>query len=512
MSNVSLYKPFKYISLTILVVIVAFTLFPVLYHGDFKSNYIIDLKLKDAITNTLILGIGVALITALLAVTLAVFNVFFEYKYKKTIHVLSLLPLTIPAYIHAYNFASMFQIGGSFYFTGIKMNSIYGAIFIYSICLFPYTYLIVRSTLKKIPYTVIESALLFESNFFFVLLKVIIPIASKSILAGTVLVLAEVYSDIALVDFYNINTIATVIREVYVTFSGDYGISILIGLVFGLVIVALFIGEKLLYRNMKFDVATISQSKQFPMKQSTKIMFYSFVIAVFSVSFFIPVAQMIVWSTKTLHLFNFEIFINNLKNTMFLAITSVSLIIIFALMITHTFKYTKKIKIAQSIYSIGYILPSMLTALLMVTFTGILINMGFGKIVIYSSLPLIIAYVFKYLSIGVNTIDKNYFMLNEKTNQSSIVLGKTPFYSFFKIDLPQLKTGIIGAIAVILIDVFKEYTLVYTLKPFNFETLATRVGIYAKDEMIQESSIHSLSIILICTILVLFLQKVGKKK
>ena len=55
---------------------------------------------------------------------------------------------------------------------------------------------------------------------------------------------------------------------------------------------------------------------------------------------------------------------------------------------------------------------------------------------------------------------------------------------------------IVGGILVF-VDILKELPMTLLLRPFNFETLATYVYQYASDEMLEESSLAAIIIVLI---------------
>mgnify|MGYP006247364395 FL=1 len=59
----------------------------------------------------------------------------------------------------------------------------------------------------------------------------------------------------------------------------------------------------------------------------------------------------------------------------------------------------------------------------------------------------------------------------------------------------------------VFIDIMKELPITLILRPFNFDTLATQTFEFAIDEMIPKSAIYSLSIILICSLLLVLFKK-----
>ena len=61
---------------------------------------------------------------------------------------------------------------------------------------------------------------------------------------------------------------------------------------------------------------------------------------------------------------------------------------------------------------------------------------------------------------------------------------------------------------IIFVDIIKELPVTLLLRPFNFETLATYVYQYAKEEMLEQSALAALLIIIIGIVPVIVLNKV----
>ena len=60
---------------------------------------------------------------------------------------------------------------------------------------------------------------------------------------------------------------------------------------------------------------------------------------------------------------------------------------------------------------------------------------------------------------------------------------------------------------IIFVDIIKELPVTLLLRPFNFETLATYVYQYAKEEMLEQCAVAALIIIIIGIIPVFVLNK-----
>ncbi len=504
-------KLFKIITICFFLVLVLASTIGFLNLESSSANFILGEQLKESIFNTILMGLGVIFLASIISIFFAYYNVFYEYKFKRLIHIIVILPLCIPVYIFAYNYSVMLTYGGVFDFLNLNYRNIYGAIVIYSLCLYPYIYLILVSTMKKIPFTLIESAKFYHKNFFVIFVKIIFPIILKSLIVGNILVLSEVFSDIGVVMYFNINSLALLIRKLYnATYYSD---ALKIGYSFAFVVLALFILEQYIYKNLKFSNTKDKKIVPLTLNNRNKFIFHFGFFTVSTVAFFIPTIQMIFWASKNIKLFKAKEFFIALFNTTSLVIVSLIIIIVLSLVVSHTMKYTAKLRFLALFFNVGYIIPSMIISLVIVVLFAFVNDKFSTNFIIASSvIPLVCAYVVKYISLALNNIWKNYELIHPNISASSLILSKSKLKTFFSIDLPLCKNAIITGSLIIIIDIYKELTLTYTLRPFNFETLATRVALYAKDEMIQESAIHSLTIVSICLVCVILLERLGGRK
>ncbi len=118
---------------------------------------------------------------------------------------------------------------------------------------------------------------------------------------------------------------------------------------------------------------------------------------------------------------------------------------------------------------------------------GLLIN---GTIFI-----LIYAYVIRFMAVAFNPLKGSSIKISEGLAESSQLLGAGKLKTFFKIELPLLKTGLFSAFILVFVDAMKELPLTLILKPYDVNTLAVKAYEFASDELILESSIPSLCII-----------------
>ena len=59
--------------------------------------------------------------------------------------------------------------------------------------------------------------------------------------------------------------------------------------------------------------------------------------------------------------------------------------------------------------------------------------------------------------------------------------------------MPVLKGGVFVGAMLVFVDCMKELPATLILRPFNFETLATHVYLFASDEMLGEAALGSIT-------------------
>ena len=63
--------------------------------------------------------------------------------------------------------------------------------------------------------------------------------------------------------------------------------------------------------------------------------------------------------------------------------------------------------------------------------------------------------------------------------------------------MPLLRLPLITGGLLVFVDVMKELPMTLLLRPFNYETLATYVYQFAKDELLEEAALPALFIVIV---------------
>jgi iron(III) transport system permease protein len=499
--------------------------------------HIKEFLLKSYIFNTMTLVIFTALFTILIGVSASWFVSAYDFPFKNFFKWALVLPLAIPPYIGAYTYHGILNYTGVIQTTlrnsfDIQVQQKYfdimtmpGAVFIFTMFLFPYVYIITRSFLEKQAASLIENARLLGSSSFEIFYRVVIPISRTAIIGGASLVVLEVLNDFGVVKYFGIPTFSTAIFQAWFG-MGDHGSAVrLAGILMSIVIVILVL-EKLFRGRKKYSFST---SKVRPI-QKMKLTglkgwgMFAYFLAIFSLAFLIPFVQLVHWAVMTYELIFTEEFFRLIWNSVFVAVIAASLIVVAALIIGNYTRLTdgRVAKAMSRVTILGYSMPGAVIAIGVITLFIALDKKLFSfyeaiglqptLILSLSVSMLIFAYVIRFLAIGYNSIEAGFEKVGRSFTEASRLLGMSVTKTFFKVDLKMIKGAVFSGFILVFVDILKELPLTLILQPFNFYTLATKAFQYASDEMIQEAAIASLLIIVISGLSIFFFHVILEKE
>ena len=148
--------------------------------------------------------------------------------------------------------------------------------------------------------------------------------------------------------------------------------------------------------------------------------------------------------------------------------------------------------------SCGYAFPGTILAVGVVVFIGWLNDLIYFHLNYFTGglIVLFFAYTIRFLAVGNGAIRSGIAKIDPSLMDASRTMGHKFFTVIKKIIVPLIYTNILVGGILVFVDVLKELPITLLLRPFNFETLATYVYQYASDEMLEESSLAAIIIVL----------------
>ena len=121
-----------------------------------------------------------------------------------------------------------------------------------------------------------------------------------------------------------------------------------------------------------------------------------------------------------------------------------------------------------------------------------------GRLFLSGSMTVLMAaYAVRYLGVAFNPVDAGFTQVSGRIHEAARTLGRRPLNALRSVDLPNLPASLKAAAIMVAIDVLKELPLTLVLRPFNFETLATRAYEMASDERLSMAALPSLIIVIL---------------
>jgi len=526
---------FWFFSSFTIALIVALPIFTVFFSFFSEtSNYFQVLKntfLFDYILNSFLILFFVLIITFFLGVSCAYFVSFYEFPLSNFFSWALILAFAIPSYIFAFSIIAFFENYGTAFsiltllfgehnYNPIipKLDGIIGSIIAISFSLFPYVYVLTRSSFffQSNNYIEVGKNLgLSEKETF---TKIILPSARPAIIAGLSLVAMECLSDFGTVSFFSVSTLTTGIYNSWLSFddlnSANQISFILLLFILILLSIEIHSRKEAKYHQPGRGFKPINKIKLSGKKALFAFMFCGLVLLI---SFIFPVSQMIYWTVKfPKYIQDIDIFKINLNTLKLVCLASLVLVSI-SLFINYGSRISKsKILNYLTNFSIsGYAIPGIILAVAFITLFSnisdlITNNTNLGstkKIFIGSIFGLVLAYFIRFFSLSFNGIKSSYEKINSSIDESAYLLGYSKIKTFSLIHVPHLKSNILLIIVLISLEIIKELPITMILRPFNFETFATQAYVYASQDLLEAAALPSLFLIFWSTILIIFSSK-----
>ena len=188
--------------------------------GWAQWQHLAQTVLPGYVAQTAWLVLGVGLGTLLVGGGAATLVSLFEFRGRRWLDALLLLPMAMPAYVAAYAYTDALQFAGPLQ-SGLRqwfgwqgalwgdVRSLPGAVLLFTLCLYPYVYLLVRTALAERAAAMLEAAQMLGAPLHRRVLQVALPMARPALAAGLMLVLMETLADYGVGSYFGLNTLST---------------------------------------------------------------------------------------------------------------------------------------------------------------------------------------------------------------------------------------------------------------------------------------------------------------
>ena len=495
--------------------------------------------LPQYVANTLALMAMTGAIAGVIGVGCAWLVSAAEFPGRRVLGWALILPLAVPAYIGAYIYADLLDFSGpvqsalrnatgmgvgEYWFPEIR--SLTGGAFVLGIVLYPYVYLLARSSFSNQSKRQFRAARSLGATPRRAFWQVALPAARPAIAGGLALVLMETLADFGVAEYFAIPTFSTGIFRTWLA-MGDKQAAMGLAAIMLLFVIALIAFEAATRGGRTDAKDGLAERDTMPLielsRRGKALALIACAIPVL-LGFVIPVMHLAGLSFDARAIAAMGELWTYLSGSLWLGLATGVVCVIAALLLGFAGKRSDSriVRGAIRLSTLGYALPGALLAVGLLAPLGAVdvgitrfardsLGYGGGLLLTGTSLILIYALSVRFLTVAFNSVDGGLAKIPPSLDAAARSLGARPARVLARIYAPLLRPSLLAAAALVFIDTVRELPATLILRPFNLETLATRTYRLASDERLVEASIPALILFAAGLIPVLLLARTSKR-
>ena len=476
--------------------------------------------IPEALRVTVLLLAGVAVLTALIGVGAAWLVTAYRFPGRDTLAWMLALPLAFPTYIVAYVYVDLFDAFGPVQnalaaLTGWKptaaawypnIRSLGGAVFVFSLVLYPYVFLAARAMFQTQSASLFEVARTLGATRFMLARHVALPLARPALAVGLSLALLEALNDIGACEYLGVRTLTLSIFTTWLNRSSLPGAA-QIACVMLVAIAALIALERYGRRDKRFHLAMRRAQPPAPIVLTGSAAIAASAICALPVvlGFLIPAIDL-AWEALN-RKFDPDLARAALNTILFAAgATVVALILGFGAVMAARMIRREWTSWALTLAGLGYAVPGTVLALALLSplvaideglnaVSRTVAGVGVGLVVAGSGAAIVIAYVVRFLTIATGSASAGLSRISTRVDDAARTLGQKPGAIMRLIHVPLSRPALGGAALLVFVDCLKELPATLLLRPLNVETLSTYIYQYATRGNFEDGALAALLIV-----------------
>jgi len=499
--------------------------------------HLIATTLPRYLENTLVLMACVGVLAGAAGTGAAWLVVMYRFPGRGWLQWALLMPLAVPAYVGAYALVDFLEYAGpiqtglrqamgwanaqDYWFPAIRSRG--AAIIVLAAALYPYVYLLARAAFREQPASGYEVARALGVGPWGRFWRVGLPLARPAIAAGMAVVMMEVVNDFGAVDHFAVQTLTTGIFSVWLQ-AGNLGGAAQIATCVLALVVLLVTLEKISRRNSRFAGAARGLRPVTPQRLSGAAGLAACLACLipFGFGFVLPVGVLMShalqarsWGAPGLPL--------ALWHSLAVGGTAAVLTVVAGVFMVYGVRLAgRRLPILLlPVTAIGYAAPGAVLGI------GILIPLAAfdnwladrieatlgldpGLILTGSAAALVLAYMVRFFAIAQGAADAGLGRVSPSLPMAARSLGRSAGQTLLAVQVPLIRASLGSALLLVFVDCVKELPATLLLRPFNFETLSTRVYAKAHLEQLGAAAPAALTITLVGLVAVALLARTNR--
>ena len=438
-----------------------------------------------------------------------------EFPGRRWLEWILLLPLAMPGFVAAVAYVDSLQSlvplylwirnthGIEAFLLSQKIAPWVFGVGVLAATLFPYVFLSCRAVFAREAAGPLEAGRMLGAGQARLFLTVAVPMARPAIAAGASLVAMEAINDYGVVSAFGLTPLTPGIFRTWT--EGHPGAAMRLALVLMSMALLLIVLERWQRGSRRFaaDPCEVPLTRR---RLGVAGCLLAWLVCGIPLlfGFVIPAWRMARWAAQSHAIMDWKGHWAAAGNSMLLAAAAAVMVTLGAVVLVsggRAFQGTA-MRLARRIGILGYAFPSALVAVgVGAVISWLAAFPWFGGLALSASVfGLLMAYFVRFLAVGVQPAAAGFEAVSSSLHDAARTLGAGPLRALVRIDLPLVWPALAAGATLAFIDVFKELTLTLVLRPFDFDTLATRTYRLTGESRIPEASVPGLLLVLVSLI------------
>ena len=487
---------------------------------------------------TFVLGVGVVIGVIVLGASTGWIAASCEFPGRRIAEWVLLLPLAMPAYIVAYAYTDALQFSGpmqsalreafgwrrgDYWFPEIR--SLGGGVFVFSVVLYPYVYLLARTAFLARTAAMIDAARSLGLTPWQTWWQVNVPLARPAIAAGALLALMETLADYGASVYFGLQTFTAAIYRAWFSL-GDRMAASQLAAVLLVTVLAILAFERRARGRAQFYTPTASQrpAPRTPLHGWQTVGAIATCAVPVLLGFVIPVILLLRLLVPAWNSVDWPRYLQWMFNTVAIAVGGAVVVLLTVLGLAYAARAAERglpahlVRASVRLMSLGYALPGAVIAVGILVplanfdnaLDGVMrswIGVSTGLLLTGSVAALLYGYLVRYFAVAYQSVEAGLARITPTMDASARSLGASTLDTFRRVHLPILAPSVLTAVLLVFVDVMKELPATLVLRPFNFDTLAVVAYQMASDERLAEAALPALTIVAVGVIPVALLSR-----
>lgn len=452
----------------------------------------------QALINSLIILLTTAIGVVMVGVGMAWLTSSHQFKGRKLLHWLLMLPLAMPPYLLAFSLIGVLPEGM------LPLSSAHNGILValfYIFSLYPFVYIPVRHTFSHRQGHYLDHSQMLGLSPTEVLFKLTLPKAYPALFAGLSIVMIETIADFATPALFGYQTLTTVLLNTQETSTP---LTVLLPSVISLILIGALIQLcKQPFNKAKPDsAAEIHTLTGYQLSSKESIIAIAMPLSIGFIGFILPTTLFLAWGLSFSVPGQLTQLAGWLSNSLIMA--SATLVLGLLVIVIHLSPQQFKLlaRVSHVFFNIAKAIPTTaLAALVLVMLLIPFTLLGDGKINTSTVsdellIPALFALVLVYLFHFVPSVMERFNLSLMLPANLSQPIGLSAWTSFRFFHLPRFWPAFI-VLLIILTEVLRELPATYLLAPSGWETLAVACFDMVRNGMQEEAALPALLLIAI---------------